>query len=344
MRVVLVTTAVIMALLIGLQFMGDPRPARPFERFTVAVICPVDGNGEIRRVIADAWEAASDNLGCRVEPVYVPWDEGDFDQEYRQVASAFPSGICIMGYPLDQTLLEELAASFENEVVTTSFHARFPDAERRFGAEGFGFVGVDGYETAYRLAETAIKKHSLQPGQRGLIVGDLAHPARESYRNGYRAALEAGGILVEEHIVTTGELNTAPDTFATWLSGERERGTLPHLICFTEIPLRLAAQAMNNAGIEPGTAPLIGIGLDPYTDAVVLSAEHWGRHISLIASQDVALQAYLAILQVCMTKTLGTPGLYMNTDTQILGYDTDTVGVLNSDNLRFVQLGKGTPS
>ena len=339
MRFVLAISATAMSLLIALQFTSDPPPAMPFKDFTVALICPNDGNrnSEVGRAISTARQAAIANLGCRVVPVFLPADGELLAQEFRQFAANFPDGIAIMGYPANDALLVDIEETLDQDVRVTSFNSRFPAGENQFQLDGFGFSGSDGYAAGYRLARAALAKHNLQPDDTALIIGDLSHSAREDFYNGASAALNEGGLTVASREVTTYELQMAHQDFVRWLAAEREAGTLPDLICFTEIPIRLAAEAMERARIKPGSVPLIGLGTEPTLDEIAMKSDHWGRHISLIASQDIALQAYMAIVQICLSKSSFTPGLRVDTPVEILGLGR-TSPTLKSNEKRFIHL------
>jgi len=338
MRVVLSFTAIVLALLIGLHFIEQPTTGQPFKDLTVVLVYPEDDERDIRATINSAVNAAQADLGCKVEPIFTPWTSEDVSQAVRQMASAFPTGICIMGYPADENLLADIEEALDQNIVVTSFNSHFPAGEQRASGEGFGYAGIDGYKAAYALGKEAIRKHDLQPGDTALIFGDIEHAARTPWRDGCLAAFEEGGLSVTQYEISVDSMMRDSKELIDWLAELAANDQLPDVAFFTEIPMRLAASMMNLAGIERDQINLIGIGLNAKTDVDSLGSRGWGRRASLIVGQDVDVQAYLAILQVCMSRTLTAPGMQINLPFKIIGDASSRTPVFESNDRRFVQL------
>lgn len=337
MRVFLAFTALSLALLIGLQFVDEPRAARPFEDYTVAIILPDEDGRGMRERVYDAGHAAESDLGCRVEPILVTWTGEGIARAVQQLATAQSTGICIMGYPADESLLSSLEDALDLEVPVTTFNSRFPPGEDRASGNGFGFVGLDGYKTGYALGKMAIRKHGLQPGDTGLIFGDLTHVSRTPFRDGCLAAFEEAGLRVNQYNISMETMVSRPERLQQWLSELARNDQLPDVAFFTETQSRYASNAFQDAGITPGQVPLIGLGFLQRPDANAIDSGRGGLHVSLLASQDITLEAYMAILQVCMTRSIGAPGLQIDIPLKIIGFQDEGSAALQSDSQRFVQ-------
>jgi len=334
----MIFTASLMSLLIGMQFLGDASPPRPFEKMNVIVLCGGEDWGALRRLVEGACQVAEDDLGCTVEPYMVSWDENHVMNEFRRVSSILPSGICIMGYPGPESIYYEMEDLRDEDIAVTSFNSRYPAAEARFGSEGFGYVGVDGYEAGYKLAKAAIETHEIKPGETAMLLGDLSHPARADFRKGSHAGFAEGGVLVLEREASAWELEQNPDPIARELAQMRDDGTLPKVLSLSEFPISLGDRLLDRAGFSGGTLPLIGMGLDAQTNRNLFNSGRRFEHVTLLASQDVALQVYLAIAQVCMTRSSTAAGLHINTPVEIIGRDSDAPNLLKSDDVRSIRV------
>ena len=339
MRVFLILTAVFMSMLIGLQFIGDPTPARPFEDMTVVLMSTDDPQNDIQRILNEAINAAQDRLGCDILLSPTRWDDAATVNEIRRLVSALPAGICLMGYPAPTALLTELEDGREQEIMFTSYHSRFPDAEQLLATEGFGYAGVDGYRVGHELATASVVKHGLGPGDVAMLLGDLEHPARTDFRDGCVAAFEAAGVVVDQRIMTSLDLSEARQPMAAELAAMKESGTLPSVLCCSETPIYMANYLLEDAEIEPGSLPLIGMGLELLADLSLMDSAAKGGHISLLASPDIQLDAYLAILQVCMSSSFGADGVVIHTPFRIIEPGDDMrESEFQSSADRFVQV------
>lgn len=337
-RILLIFTATAMTLLIGVQFLGEPDPVRPFEGMTVVIMSGSDDWGGLRRVIEDASNVAEDTLGCTVERVFVDWNDEAIVDEFRRFSSIVPTGICFMGYPGPEALIPELEDLREMEVAFSTYNSRFPEGEARYGTEGFGFVGIDGFAAGKALVEAAIEKHALSAGDTAMLAGDLDHPARLAFRDGCLEAFAEGGLNVMRRVITSAQLATNPGPLADEIRDMAAAGTLPSVVCLTEFPVSLGDDLFQAAEIEPGSLPLIGLGMSPRHDRNNYDSGRGRRYVSLVASQDTALQAYLSILQVCMRRAIGATGLHIETPFEIIGLEDAATPVLRSDELRTVQV------
>lgn len=338
MRLLLMITSLAMALFIAVEFVGESGPSLPFEDMNVVLICGNDEFGEIQRAISVARAAAENDFGCTVEVYYTGWSTEDESVTLRQYMSIYPAGIAIMGYPGHDALAPIVEEAYDLDVPVTSFGIPFDEVAKTYGANGFGYAGPDHYQMGYDLARAAVEKHALEAGSEALLLGDLDHPARAPLRDGFRAGFEEAGLQVE-HLATTPEKMESVDSdVIDALSQRKADGNLPGVLAYTDLPVRPAANALSHAGVETGEVPLIGVGIRPRADAERVSAEVGERHVSLLAGRDLAIEAYLAILQICMNASINAPGLQIDVPVELLGRDTANPRSLARDSFRFVQV------
>jgi simple sugar transport system substrate-binding protein len=325
MRVFLTFTAILLSILIAVQFAGDPVRERPFSNMTIVVLASSDSQGHLENAIGMATDYIEMDLGCIVEVENVDWDPDRELTTFRNAMSAIPSGICVTGYPSYDALLPEIEEAVDLEIAVTGFNDYLGATEERFRSLGFGFVGIDAYQAGYDLVKAAIARHQLGPDSNVMLMGDLENPARAPFRDGCLAAFHEGGVQVTRRIITSRALNMDEEAVTQEFRAMAQRDTLPDLICFTEIPLRILVRILEAARIETEDQPiLIGIGMNPEQESAQYFSFRDDTGVSMIAEQDVALNLYLAIVQACMYSAYQSPGLHITTPTRVKGRGLDS--------------------
>lgn len=336
MRILLTISALVMASIIALQFAGKGDPVRPFENMMVVVLYAGDGSGTQDLAIQRGFRAAAQDLGCEIRQRSTTWDPEIATVGFQEAMSIGPYAICIMGYPAQDQLMPYLADARELEIVVTSYNAPFPAGEEEFSREGFGFAGTDGHAAGTALIEAAIKKHQLAPGSTALLIGDLDHPATSAFREGCLTAFHGGGVSVGMMKTPVDTLRESMEEVKAQLGRLRDTGDLPDLICYTERRLYRMADTIKDLGLAPGDVPLVGIHVAP--DAYnPPDPQAWNNYVSLYVGEDVSLQAYLAVLQACISRTYGAQGLHINTPFHLFDRDNPPkADDASTDNL-FIQ-------
>jgi simple sugar transport system substrate-binding protein len=251
---------------------------------------------------------AEADLGPKVNYVFSDWDPQKMIQQFKEVVATNPDGIAVMGHPGDESfgpLIEEAEAK---GIIVTSQNTTLPESEKKYAANGFGYVGQDLYGSGYALGTEAVKRFGLKAGDRAMVWGLLSQPTRGERTRGVKEALEEAGLTVdylEIDAATNKDPAAGTPTFAGYVSSNPD----VKLVVTDHGGLTATAETyLKAAGKQPGEVHVAGFDLSP---ATVTAIE--GGWTELVIDQQPWLQGYLPVLQICLTKTYGFSGLHVDT-------------------------------
>jgi len=251
---------------------------------------------------------AQQTLGPTVDYVWSNWDPQTMVTQFRTSAATKPDGIAVMGHPGDDSFDSLIDDAEKNGIIVTSQNTPLPNAQAKYGAAGFGYVGAELYQAGFDLGTQAFQRSGLKAGDRAMVWGLKSQPTRGQRTQGVIDALTKAGMVVdyiEIDSATNADPNAGTATFTGYVTSHPD----VKLVVTDHGGLTATAQTyLSAAGKKPGDIYLAGFDLSPATVAAIQ-----GGWTSLVIDQQEWLQGYLPILQICLTKVYGFSGLDINT-------------------------------
>jgi simple sugar transport system substrate-binding protein len=276
-----------------------------------------------------AVQAAAD-LGCKVDYVWSDWDPQKMVQQFREAAATKPDGIAVMGHPGDEAFDPLIDDAVSKGIIVTSMNTTLDKAEKKYAAQGMGYVGAELYAAGHDLGVEAVKRFALKKGDRAMVWGLLSQPTRGLRTKGVMDALKQAGMKVD-YLEIDASTNKDPaagaPTFAGYASSHKD---LKLLVTDHGGLTATAETYLKAAGKNAGDIQVAGFDLSPATIAAIK-----GGWTGLVIDQQEWLQGYLPILQICLTKVYGFSGLHINTGAGFVDKgNVDLVAPLAEKNIR----------
>ncbi len=273
---------------------------------------------------------AQNDLGPKVDYVWSDWDPQKMIEQFRTSAATKPDGIAVMGHPGDEAFDSLIDDARKQGIIVTSQNTPLPNAQTKYQANGFGYVGAQLYQAGYDLGSEAFKRSGLKKGDRAMVWGLKSQPTRGQRTQGVIDALTKAGMVVdyiEIDNATNGNPAAGTPTFAGYVSGHPD----VKLVVTDHGGLTATAQTyLTAANKKPGDIYLAGFDLSPAT--VTAIKDGW---TSLVIDQQEWLQGYLPVLQICLTKVYGFSGLDINTGAGFVDKtNVDFIAPLAAKNIR----------
>jgi len=273
---------------------------------------------------------AEADLGPKVDYVWSDWDPQKMIQQFREAAATKPDGIAVMGHPGDEAFDPLIDDAVAKGIIVTSQNTTLPNAESKYAAKGFGYVGQDLYGAGFALGSEAVKRFGLKKGDRAMVWGLLSQPTRGLRTKGVIEALEKAGLTVD-YIEIDAATNKDPAAGAPTFSGYVSSHPDVKLVVTDHGGLTATAETyLKAAGKKAGDIYVAGFDLSPATVAAIK-----GNWTQLVIDQQPWLQGYLPILQICLTKVYGFSGLHIDTGGGFASKDNiDMLAPLAEKNIR----------
>jgi simple sugar transport system substrate-binding protein len=277
--------------------------------------------GGFETVVYNGALAAAADTGADVEYVWSDWDPAKMIDQFTQAAATNPDGIAIMGHPGD-TAFDPLIDEAEAQgIIVTSMNTQLPEAQAKYSANGFGYVGPINYEAGFALGKEAVKRSGVQAGDKAFVWGLLAQAGRGLRTQGILDAFEEAGLkVIYQEIddatnasaaagvpIFTGILSADPDIKLMVTDHGNLTGTVQTFL--------------EAAGKKPGE--VYAAGFDMSGNAVEAIRSGW---LQLVIDQQQYMQGYIGVLQICIAHNYGFSGLNIDTG----------AGFADKDNIEFL--------
>ncbi|TMB29173.1 MAG: substrate-binding domain-containing protein [Deltaproteobacteria bacterium] len=301
-----------MLALIGLAALGPSPTARAQESLGKGINIyfqmggnPGDGSTLPRTNGARAAAAA---FGVKLVEQYSGWQPEVMLQHFREALAASPACIEIMGHPGNEAFAPLVADAVKRGIVVTSGNSPLTKLQGMYGANGFGYAGVDLYEGGKLTAQKMMEYGGLKSGDKALEYGLRAQAERGRSDQGLYDTLKAAGLEVDyieispevDHDssqavpILTAYLQKHPDVKAIGT----QHGNVTAFI----------GKALEQAGKKPGAVTAGGIDLAPATIEGLKKG-----YVSVVLDQQLYLQGFLPVVQCVLSKKYGFAGLSTNT-------------------------------
>jgi simple sugar transport system substrate-binding protein len=264
--------------------------------------------GGFETVVYNGAKAAQAAFGPDVTYQWSDWDPNKMITQFQQAVATKPDGIAVMGHPGDDAFLPLIQAAEKQGILVTVMNTELKKAEAQYGANGMGYVGAVLHDAGASLANEAIKRGSLKSGDEVMVWGLKAQPGRGERTLGITDALTAAGMTVDYYEIDdatnkdaangvpifTGYASSHPNVKAIFIDHGNLTSAIPTF--------------MKAANLKAGSIYAAGFDMSPATVQGIKDG-----YISLVIDQQEYLQGFLAVEQLCLTKTYGFGGLFINT-------------------------------
>jgi len=240
--------------------------------------------------------AAAASFGVKLVEQYSGWQPEVMLKHFREAVAASPACIEIMGHPGNEAFAPLVADAVKSGIVVTSGNSPLSKLQNMYGANGFGYAGVDLYDGGKLTAQKMIE------------YGLRAQAERGKSDQGLYDTLKAAGLQVDyieispevDHDsslavpILTAYLQKHPDVKAIGT----QHGNVTAFI----------GKALEQAGKKPGAVTAGGIDLAPATIEGLKRG-----YVSVVLDQQLYLQGFLPVAQCVLSKKYGFAGLSTNT-------------------------------
>ena len=277
--------------------------------------------GGFETVVYNGAVAAAADLGADVEYVWSDWDPAKMITQFTEAAATKPDGIAVMGHPGDAAFDPLIDEAEAQGILVTSMNTQLPEAQAKYSANGFGYVGPINYEAGFALGKEAVKRSGVQSGDKAFVWGLLAQAGRGLRTQGILDAFEEAGLEViyqEIDDATNKEAAAGVPTFTGIASANPDL----KLMVTDHGNLTGTVQTfLEAAGKQPGE--IYAAGFDMSGNAVEAIRSGW---LQLVIDQQQYLQGYIGVLQLCIAHNYGFSGLNIDTG----------AGFADKDNIEFL--------
>jgi len=253
-------------------------------------------------------KAAAEQWGCKLIQQFSDWQSDVMITQFKEAIAARPDGIIIMGHPGEDAFRPFVDEAVSKGIIVTSNNTPLPGLESKYVGKGFGYVGLDLYKAGHMLASQVIMMAGLKRGDKVFNYGLKAQPTRGLIDIGIEDRCKEVGINLDyveisEEVnadaslaipVVTGYLSANPDCKA--------------MIIFHGILTSIAAEMITAAGLDPDDIFFGGCDLGPKTIEAIRAG-----YVDVIIDQQIYLQGFIPIEQICLTKLYKLSGLNINT-------------------------------
>ncbi|MFQ5973558.1 MAG: substrate-binding domain-containing protein, partial [Alphaproteobacteria bacterium] len=277
--------------------------------------------GSFASVVFNGAKLAAEHTGCDVAYVWSDWNPQKMVQQFKEAIARRPDGIAIMGHPGEPALGSLIDEAREAGIVVTTQNVDLPNAESRYKAEGFGYVGQFLYASGFNLGKGAVRQCGLASGDKALVWGLLGQEARGQRTRGVIEALEEEGVEVD-YLEISDEVNadaaTGTPVFASFSAAHPD---LKLVVTDHGALTATLGTYLRTAGKGPDE--ICGAGFD--LSAATAQAIEEG-FVDVVLDQQPFLQGYLPVLQLYLTTKFGFAG--MNVDTGAALITAENIGAV----------------
>lgn len=272
--------------------------------------------GTYNTVVQNGAKAAANDLGVNLTLVYSDWQSEKMIENFKQALAAKPDGIVVMGHPGDAAYAPFIEEARKDGILVTSCDTPLPEAQARYQAEGFGYLGPDNYTQGKSMAAECLRRFGLKKGDRAMVWGLKRLPTRGRRAVGIIETLEAAGVTVDYYEISP-EVDKDP-TLGTPLVTSY-LASRPDCKLMVIDHGALTAQMENflrTAGVKPDAVAVAGFSLSPATAAAITHG-----YVDLVGDAQPFLLGYFSVVQIALTKKYGFSGLSIDTGGGFIGKD-----------------------
>lgn len=301
-------SAATLVLSLGAASAAEPT-AKWCEGVKIAAFPGGPQGGVFANNVYNGFRQAELDLGPTVTYYFSDWDPNKMLQQIQQAVATKVDGIATYGFAGEAATGPIVDQAFAQGTIFTSLNTALPDSQKKYSANGFGYVGAPNYAAGFALGSEAAKRAKLQAGDSVFVWGLKGQGGDRGQRTvGVIEAFEKAGAKViyqEIDAATNADPNAGTATFVGVM------GANPGVkIVVTDhggLTSNVGVYA-KAASLTPGQVYFAGFDMSPNTAQAVKEGFQ-----NLVIDQQPFLQGYIPILNICLTKKFGFSGLDINT-------------------------------
>src|SRR3954452_6828738 len=264
--------------------------------------------GGFETVVYNGAKAAEAAFGPTVTYQWSDWDPNKMITQFNEAVATKPDGIAVMGHPGDDAFDPLIDDARSKGILVTAMNTELQNAEGKYAADGFGYVGAVLHDAGAALADEAVKRGGLKSGDRAFVWGLKSQPGRGERTQGILDALDKAGLTVDSLEIddaTNKDPANGTAAFTGYASAHKDLKAIfiDHGNLTSTIPTYMKA-----ANLAAGSIYAAGFDLSPATVQGVKDG-----YVNLVIDQQQYLQGFLAVEQLCLSKKFGFSGLFVNT-------------------------------
>jgi simple sugar transport system substrate-binding protein len=259
--------------------------------------------------VYNGFKQAELDLGPTVTYYFSDWDPNKMLTQIQQALATKVDGIATYGFGGEPATAPMVDQAFAQGTIFTTLNTSLPDSQKKYSANGFGYVGAPNYSAGFALGAEAAKRAGLKAGDSVFVWGLKGQGGDRGQRTVgvIDAFTKAGAKIIYQEIdsATNAEPNAGTATFVGVMGANpgvkivvTDHGGLTSNV-------GVYAQA---ASLKPGQVYFAGFDMSPNTAQAVKEG-----YQNLVIDQQPFLQGYLPILNICLTKKYGFAGFDVNT-------------------------------
>ena len=229
--------------------------------------------------------------------------------QLQEAIAAKVDGVAFMGHPGDAATDPLIDKAFAEGILFTTANTVLPEAQRRHGPEGMGYVGAPNHAAGHALGAQAAKRAGLRSGDEAFVWGLKDQGGDRGQRTvGVIEALEQSGAKIlyrEIDKATEADPNAGTAAFVGVMTAHP--GVKLVVTDHGALTANVGVYA-RAASLKPGQVFFAGFDMSPDAARAIKDG-----YLDLVIDQQPFLQGYLPILNICLTKKYGFSGLDINT-------------------------------
>ncbi len=121
--------------------------------------------------VYNGYRQAELDLGPSVTYYFSDWDPNKMLTQLQQAIATKVDGVAFMGHPGDAATDPHIDKAFAQGIIFTTANTALPEAEKKYGPEGMGYVGAPNHSAGYALGAEAAKRAGLKSGDAAFVWG-----------------------------------------------------------------------------------------------------------------------------------------------------------------------------
>jgi hypothetical protein len=253
--------------------------------------------------VRSAVEAIETDWNCRVTVIQASDDPPAMARALKKALTLRPAGVSMPGSADERYLLPIITEAQRQGVPVTYHTSPAPEAQRHYAGFGAGFVGMDAETSGQMLAEAAMTRLSIAPGNSVLLVGQGPTIVPGTRLHGCRALLQLKGIETE-HLTASpsGIVDTA--TVHPELERRIADGTLPRIVFWEPERVGQLTDLISEERLNADSVRIVT--LTPVQETLPLLQ---ARYIAMQPIDRTFLTCYVSLVQLELTRRHGLRGM-----------------------------------
>ncbi|HTR14200.1 MAG TPA: substrate-binding domain-containing protein [Roseiarcus sp.] len=286
----------------------DPTP-KWCEGVKIAAFPGGPQGGVFANNVYNGYRQAELDLGPSVTYYFSDWDPHKMLDQLNQAIATKVDGISFMGHPGDAATDPLIDKAFSQGIIFTTANTALPEAQKKYGPDGMGYVGANNHAAGYALGAEAAKRAGLKAGDEAFVWGLKGQGGDRGSRTvGVIEALEKAGVkVIYQEIDKASDADPNAGT-ATFVGVMKANPGIKLVVTDHGALTANVGVYARAASLKPGQVFFAGFDMSPNTAKAIKEG-----YQELVIDQQPYLQGYLPILNICLTKKYGFSGLDINT-------------------------------